>query len=56
MTVAQLEMNVELDPRAFSVVVPADADTITLEELRAAGPLGTGRTGGQAPDAGRSRR
>ena len=37
--VSQLETNVPLDARAFDVSVPADADTLTLEELRQSGPL-----------------
>jgi hypothetical protein len=38
-TVSQLESNVDLDQAAFAVDVPAGASNITLEELRAAGPL-----------------
>ncbi len=37
--ISQLEMNVDLDPAAFAVDVPASAAPITLEELRDAGPL-----------------
>jgi hypothetical protein len=40
---AQLELNVPLEPAAFKVDVPADARSLTLEELRKNGPLG--RTG-----------
>ena len=37
--VSQLETNVPIEPRAFDVIVPADAGTLTLEELRQSGPL-----------------
>lgn len=37
--IAQLETNVEVDPKAFSVDVPSSAQPITLEQLRQAGPL-----------------
>jgi hypothetical protein len=37
--VSQLETNVPLDGRAFDVVIPADAQPLTLEELRQSGPL-----------------
>jgi hypothetical protein len=40
---AQLDLNVTLEPAAFKVDVPADARPLTLEELRKNGPLG--RTG-----------
>jgi hypothetical protein len=40
---AQLDLNVPLEPAAFKVDVPADARPLTLEELRKNGPLG--RTG-----------
>jgi outer membrane biogenesis lipoprotein LolB len=36
---SQLETNVDLEDAAFSVEVPADAQPITLGELREAGPL-----------------
>ena len=36
---SQLEMNVDLEDAAFTVDVPADAQPITLDELREAGPL-----------------
>lgn len=39
--VSQLEVNVVLGPEVFAVEVPTDAEPITLEELRSAGPLGT---------------
>ena len=39
-SVAQLETNVPIAPAAFIVDVPADSLTITLAELRDAGPLG----------------
>lgn len=38
--VSQLEINTPIDPKAFELDVPADADPLTLEELRRAGPLG----------------
>jgi len=38
--VSQVQINVGLDPAAFTVRVPAAAVKITLEELRQAGPLG----------------
>ncbi|MGE0445748.1 MAG: hypothetical protein AB7P99_11015, partial [Vicinamibacterales bacterium] len=37
--VNQLETNVDIPPEAFGVNVPQDAIAITLDELRAAGPL-----------------
>jgi hypothetical protein len=37
---SQVETNVDLDESAFTVNVPSDAETITLEELRQNGPLG----------------
>ena len=37
--VSQVETNVPLDVRAFDVVIPADAQPLTLEELRQSGPL-----------------
>ncbi len=37
--VSQVETNVPLDTRAFDVVIPADAQPLTLEELRQSGPL-----------------
>ncbi|MBI4885547.1 MAG: hypothetical protein HY824_00495 [Acidobacteria bacterium] len=38
-TVAQLDTNVTLDPAAFSIDVPPGTAELSLEELRAAGPL-----------------
>jgi len=38
--VSQVQINIDLDPAAFAVRVPAGATRITLEELRQAGPLG----------------
>lgn len=37
--VGQLEVNTALDPRAFTVDVPPDADPMTLDELKSAAPL-----------------
>jgi hypothetical protein len=39
LAVSQVETNVTLDDKAFSVDVPADAAPMTLDELRASGPL-----------------
>ena len=39
----QVEVNVDIDPAAFTLEVPPDTTPISLEELRAAGPLGAGR-------------
>lgn len=41
---SDVEVNVPLDPRVFTLDVPADATPLTLEELRRAGPLGETRT------------
>lgn len=38
--IAELETNVQLEPAAFKVDVPADARALTLDELRRSGPLG----------------
>lgn len=38
-TLGEVEMNIELDVRAFAVEVPADAAAITLEDLRQSSPL-----------------
>jgi hypothetical protein len=40
---SQLEINGPIDPRAFQQDIPADAQPLTLEELRRAGPLGEKR-------------
>ena len=37
---SQVETNTDIDPNAFTVNVPNDAEPITLDELRANGPLG----------------
>jgi hypothetical protein len=37
--VSQLEVNASIDARAFDVAIPADAQPLTLEELRQSGPL-----------------
>jgi hypothetical protein len=39
-TLSQVEANTDLDAAAFTVKVPDDATPITLDELRANGPLG----------------
>lgn len=36
----QVEMNVDIDPAAFTIQAPPGTATISLEELREAGPLG----------------
>jgi hypothetical protein len=36
---SQVERNVSLPPRAFTVNVPADAEPISIEELRRSGPM-----------------
>lgn len=41
--VSGLEVNSEIDPRAFVLDVPADADPLSLDELRRSGPLGERR-------------
>ena len=41
--VSGLEVNTAIDPKAFALDVPADADPLTLEELRRSGPLGDRR-------------
>ena len=38
--VSQVDINVTLTPRTFTIDVPRDAAPITLDELRRAGPLG----------------
>jgi hypothetical protein len=42
--VSQLETNVPIDERAFDVRVPADAEPLTLDELRQSGPLAEKRS------------
>jgi outer membrane biogenesis lipoprotein LolB len=39
-TLAQIEVNVDVNPAAFTVDVPSTASPLSLEELREAGPLG----------------
>ena len=39
---SQVEVNGLLQPEVFQVEIPADATPVTLDELRRAGPLGTG--------------
>jgi hypothetical protein len=39
-SLSQIETNKDLEDAAFGVNVPPDADPITLDELRTAGPLG----------------
>lgn len=40
-TLSQIETNKDLDDAAFTVDIPSDADPITLDDLRASGPLGS---------------
>jgi hypothetical protein len=40
---SETELNVQLGPEVFQLDVPSEADPLTLEELRRAGPLGDGR-------------
>jgi len=42
LTLSQVEVNVPLADEVFRITVPADADPLTLQELRDAGPLGRG--------------
>jgi hypothetical protein len=37
--ISQLEVNVDVEAAAFTVTIPADARSLTLDELRASGPL-----------------
>jgi len=39
-TLSQVEVNVDIDPAAFTADVPTSASPLSLEELRDAGPLG----------------
>lgn len=39
LTLSQIETKVSLPPEAFTIQIPADAEPITLEELRRSGPL-----------------
>jgi hypothetical protein len=43
LVLSQLEVNMPLDAAAFQVRLPADADPITLDELREGGPLSNDR-------------
>ena len=40
-TLQQLEMNTSIDAAAFEVTIPADAEPMTLDELRSVAPLRT---------------
>ena len=37
--IEQLEVNTAIDPRAFDVEIPSDAEPMTLDELRSVAPL-----------------
>jgi hypothetical protein len=39
-TLSQIEVNVDVDPKAFTVDIPPEVTPLSLEELREAGPLG----------------
>jgi hypothetical protein len=39
-TLAQVDVNADLDPSVFNVVIPAGTMPLSLDELREAGPLG----------------
>jgi hypothetical protein len=39
-TLSQVEVNVDVDPAAFTVNVPPNATPLSIDELRQAGPLG----------------
>jgi hypothetical protein len=41
--VSQLEINVPVEAKAFELDVPADAEPLSIEELRRSGPLGERR-------------
>ena len=47
---SEVDVNTSLDPHTFQADVPPDADPMTLDELRRAGPLGGAAPGG-APDS-----
>jgi hypothetical protein len=47
LTPSQVETNVELKPEVFRVDIPRDAERITTEELRRAGPIGGARSRGR---------
>jgi hypothetical protein len=40
---SETELNVPLGPEVFQLDVPREADPLTLDELRRAGPLGDAR-------------
>jgi hypothetical protein len=44
LSLSQVETNVELKPEVFRVDLPADAERITTEELKRAGPFGAPRS------------
>jgi hypothetical protein len=44
--VEQLEVNTQINPRAWVVDVPSDADPMTLDDLRSIAPLAESRRGG----------
>ena len=37
--IGDLQVNTEIDPRAFVIEIPSDADPVTLDELRSVAPL-----------------
>lgn len=44
--IEQLQVNTQINPRAWSVDVPSDAEPMTLDELRSIAPLAESRRGG----------
>ena len=44
----EVRINVDLNPAAFDLTVPEDAAPITLDELRAGGPLRERGSGGSS--------
>lgn len=53
LTLSQVELNVPLNDEAFTVRIPPNTDPITLQELKDAGPVGTGQGG--KPETGSRR-
>ncbi|HXG55482.1 MAG TPA: hypothetical protein VNJ03_08910 [Vicinamibacterales bacterium] len=51
---SQVEINVPLDPTIFDIDIPKNAEPLTLEELRRAGPLGQLGTATISPQDGRN--
>ena len=45
--IEQLEVNTQINPRAWDVEIPSDADPMTLDDLRSIAPLAESRRGGR---------